>query len=127
MIVTQSDFDTMVFDLLERGNDDWCTDTEVFSVVIEYFGQGEYQNQTKIVMRILEIVLTNSYMAAGYYDNAVGFIPWKEDCAAILQKVEKELSVRESIPVFGEVFWVAITPKGKEKYKAAVLLKPMHN
>lgn len=113
----------MIFDLFERGNDDWCSDTEVFSVVIEYFGQGEYHDQVQIVMRILEIVLSNSWMVAGYYDNAVGFVPWKEDSAAILQKIEKGLSARNSIPVFGEVFWLAITPNGEEKYKADVLSK----
>jgi hypothetical protein len=50
-------------------------------------------------------------------------VPWDEDSAAILQKIEKGLAARNSIPVFGEVFWLAITPKGEEQYKADVFSK----
>lgn len=109
----------MVFDLLERGVDDWCFDAEVFSIVIEHFGQGEYQSQSQTVMRILEIVVNNGWMIAGYYDNAVGFLPWKEDNETILQRIGQGLLTRKSIPVFGELFWLAITPEGEKKYKEA--------
>jgi hypothetical protein len=110
-------FSKPIFDLLERGNDDWCLDTEVLSVVFENYGKMEHDEQIEIAIAIVEIVLRNGLMEAGSYDGKKGFSSWNISIEDSIRKIRNGWNKPEYYSSMGDLFWLDITPAGIEEYK----------
>jgi hypothetical protein len=111
------DLNSLVFELLEHGMDDWCSDGEVASIVLERFSDIEYRELTEIVMKLVRTVLENNWMQAGTYTDAKGFSAWSLDAVGAIGKINCLWDELGRKPHFGELFMLDITPAGEEVYR----------